>query len=740
MNNLALKKGGAPNSGKWFKFFTNKRMLNILILIATYAIIFVMIIVSISPKQYDLSVGDILDEPIKAPRNVEDKLLTHQRIEEAKQNVPAVYRLDKHISEEVIKELDTVFASIKDARNMAGERFRSAQSQQKGDQENEQQGDTGEKFTGEEQTKIESITDVLDDAFLTELEKKFTIQLSSDDLVTCITADENDMKKLYNALKQSLLDMLEFGIKKENLYEAKNTLRENIQALPLSNELKFLGTTIGGTIIQPNMLYDNDATEREKEKAAEDVEHVMYKKGQYIVQAGQPITQNQIEILRELGILKNQKMDMPLTLGIGLIIFVVMVIIAMHFVNFEKQLIQKPVMICVVGLILCLVIGICYVVSWLDVYLIPSAMAGMLITVLTGSQIALVINAALSILLGVMLDNQFAVVMTILLGGAMGIYISNNSQQRNNLVLAGLVAGLVNFAVIFSMQLISGNSWSQALNSGAMGVGGGLLSSVLTIGTLPIWENLFNIVTPIKLVELSDPNQPVLKRLLMEAPGTYHHSIIVANLAENAADAIGANGLLARVGAFYHDIGKLKRPYFFKENQLGDNPHDKIGPELSAHIITMHTMDGIDIAKHYKIPEVVHDFILQHHGTTPVIYFYHKAKEQNGEENTNLDDFRYSGPKPQTKEAAIVMMADMAEAAARSLSDPTPAKIEEFIRKLIRDRLTDGQLDECDLTLKDLDNIANAFVKVLCGIFHERIEYPNVNLEEEKIKSNASRN
>jgi hypothetical protein len=233
------------------------------------------------------------------------------------------------------------------------------------------------------------------------------------------------------------------------------------------------------------------------------------------------------------------------------------------------------------------------------------------------------------------------------------------------------------------------------------------------------------------MIELSNPNHPLLKRLLREAPGTYHHSIIVANLAENAAQAVGANGLLARVGAYYHDVGKLNRPYYFRENQLtSENPHDKLNPTLSTNIITSHTKDGVKLAQKYRIPKVIQDFILQHHGTTPVIYFYHKAKNNN--KDVRLDDFRYTGPKPQSPETAIVMLADTVEAAVRTLPDPTPGKIEGLIRKLIKERLEDGQLDECHLTLKDLDSIATAFKDVLCGIFHERVEYPDVDLKEER--------
>jgi putative nucleotidyltransferase with HDIG domain len=254
---------------------------------------------------------------------------------------------------------------------------------------------------------------------------------------------------------------------------------------------------------------------------------------------------------------------------------------------------------------------------------------------------------------------------------------------------------------------------------------GGILSAVLTIGTLPFLEATFDIITPIKLLELSNPNQPLLRRLLIEAPGTYYHSILVGNLAEAAAEEIGANSLLCRIGAYYHDIGKLKRPYFFKENQITkDNPHNKITPNLSTLIITSHVKDGVDLATKNKLPSSVINIIREHHGNTLVAYFYHKAMNSEVAEAVTEDKFRYNFPRPQSKEAAIVMLADSVEAYIRSLTEPTQNQVEQGVRKIIKDKLQDEQLDKTDLTLKDLDLVVKAFVKVLAGIFHDRIEYP----------------
>ncbi len=257
---------------------------------------------------------------------------------------------------------------------------------------------------------------------------------------------------------------------------------------------------------------------------------------------------------------------------------------------------------------------------------------------------------------------------------------------------------------------------------------GGVISGLIAVGLQPVFEAAFNLATPSKLLELANPNQPLLRRLLLEAPGTYHHSIVVANLAEAAAERIGANPLLARTGAYFHDIGKLKRPLYFKENQMGENPHDHTNPYVSASIVTAHTRDGLQMAQKYHLPPEIQRIIVEHHGDTPVMYFYHKALQQADGKPVDVNSFRYDGERPATKESAIVMLADTTEAAVRSMPDPTPQAIERFIERLLRGKIEDGQLSNSPLSLRDIDGICEAFCKVLNGVFHERIEYPNVQV------------
>jgi len=297
-------------------------------------------------------------------------------------------------------------------------------------------------------------------------------------------------------------------------------------------------------------------------------------------------------------------------------------------------------------------------------------------------------------------------------------------------IYAGLTSALINTVSIVSFGLINNIDMRNYMYDVTYGIVGGIFTSVLTIGLLPFFESAFDIITPTKLLELTNPNQPLLRRLMIETPGTYYHSILVGNLSEAAAEEVGANALLCRAGSYYHDIGKLKRPYFFKENQMTqDNPHNKISPNLSASIIISHVKDGAGTAKKNKLPSKVIDIISQHHGNTLVAYFYHKALKAAGQEPVDEEKFRYPWQKPQSKEAAIVMLADSVEAFVRSLSEPTKEDVEKGVRKIVFDKINDNQLNECSLTLKDMESIIKAFVKVLEGAFHERIEYPE-NLKE----------
>ena len=362
-------------------------------------------------------------------------------------------------------------------------------------------------------------------------------------------------------------------------------------------------------------------------------------------------------------------------------------------------------------------------------YFMPVAYLGMLIAMTQGRTVALAAHTVL-VLASVMMGGWgLDVAVTLYAGGMAGIYLSRTLRQRYTLMLIGLIIGALQ-GLVASMLYLYQSGWSMAMAGNALWcLSGGVLSAVLLLGTLPLWENLFGMLTPYKLMELADPNQPLIKRLLTEAPGTYHHSVMVANLAESAAEAIGADALLARVGAYYHDIGKLNDPDLFKENQSGDNPHDRMDPLESAQAILSHVRDGLLLARQHRLPQAVRTFIAEHHGTTLVKYFYHKAQA----EESGVDDnkYRYPGPLPQTRESAIVMLADAVESAARSMRGAGWDRIQETIVSLMNERMEEGQLDECALTVAQVRQMQGLFLHALKSLYHERVKYPQQQKADE---------
>ena len=305
-------------------------------------------------------------------------------------------------------------------------------------------------------------------------------------------------------------------------------------------------------------------------------------------------------------------------------------------------------------------------------------------------------------------------------------------QQRNELLYVTVYITIVSAILTISTGILISSDIKDILLKGLYACIGGVLSGVLALGILPFLEGTFDEVTTLKLLELSNPNSPLLKKLLMEAPGTYHHSMLVANLAEVAAEEVGANPVIARIGSYYHDVGKTERPYFFAENQLGiENPHNNISPSLSAIIIISHVKDGLDLARKHNLPVVIQDIIAQHHGTTLVKYFYYTMKNNSSDpDSIKEEDYRYPGPIPKTKEAGVVMLADSVEAAVRSIKDTNRDKIKEMVDNIINSKVQEGQLNECDLTLKDIEKIKMCFLKTLSGIYHQRIEYPKENIKK----------
>lgn len=359
-------------------------------------------------------------------------------------------------------------------------------------------------------------------------------------------------------------------------------------------------------------------------------------------------------------------------------------------------------------------------------YSTPIPSAAMIVCLFLGLAAALPVAIVLSVCVAILFQGQLESFIFFAISSCMAAYWIRDCRERKVFIKAGLKIGLLNVALATAVSVYSADvDLARLAWSWVFGLLGGLGSGIVAAGVAPMMEIFFGYTSDIKLLELANLDQPILRKLLIEAPGTYHHSVIVGNMVEAAASEIGANPLLAKVCGYYHDIGKIRKPAYFIENQTdGKNRHDKLAPSMSALILIAHLKEGVEMAKANKLGQVIIDTIRQHHGTSLIRFFYEKAKQQKGEDNVNIDNYRYPGPKPQTREAGLVMLADVVEAASRTLENPTPSRIQGLVPKLINTIFSDGQLDNCELTLKDLHKIAKIFNTILTGIHHHRIEYP----------------
>ncbi|HSK69017.1 MAG TPA: HDIG domain-containing protein, partial [Candidatus Limnocylindria bacterium] len=444
------------------------------------------------------------------------------------------------------------------------------------------------------------------------------------------------------------------------------------------------------------------------------------------------IQENQLAMLSSLGLLSRDRTDYAMYAGSVVLVAAILVLMVMslRFSSAPLYFSIKRLPIVYLTILVTLLLT-----SWAKSasipYAAPLALPYLLLSVTLGVLPAVTTGAAVSLVGALMLVNSggtgadmMNLVISSLFSGLLGAHLLAKRYQRSFLLIAGTAVSLSNFFILLSIGMMTSMSMQQTLDRALWGFAGGAASALLGMALVPALESMFNLPTPMRLLDLTNPIHPLLRRLLLETPGTYHHSIIIANLAEACAEAIGANPLLARAGAYFHDIGKLKRPLYFKENQIGtSNLHDATDPRVSAAIITSHVREGLVLARAHRLPEEIQHIIADHHGNSIVQYFYHKASEEEGAP-ADEQEYRYDGGLPRSAECAIIMICDTVEAAIRTLSSPTREEIAEFIGTLIRQKMDAGLLDASPLTLRHLQVIRDTCAKVIFGVFHERIEYP----------------
>jgi putative nucleotidyltransferase with HDIG domain len=686
-----------------------------LIFIVTVAIMYSILVTALVPKKYTLSVGDIAKVDIKAAREVENEVSTKNNRDKAVQIV-GKKTIKIPVKETAVENIGKIFLVVRQLN--ASDTSKSPA--------NNKEASSGKPLSEKEK--------------ITLLKERNPIpNFTTENYEVLVRLDLKEADELEEFLKDNMKKLYDLTTINENKPE-EITIAQGIIATAFNNSdfskaTRDIGRAIANVEVRPNSIYDKEGTEALIEEARKGVKPVMIKKDQIIVKEGEPITYEQKALLESLGLLDNtSNFEWSLYLSLAGLVCIVLLLQWFYLYKYQPEIFNDTKKLIMLNILSIIAILLARILGVISLFAIPLACIPMIMTILIDDEVSIALNILNCILISVAVKFNLEITILAVLNAIAGVMLLKKMQQRNDILYSSIYIAMINLALYLSMGFLLSNSIIDVFKKAGMVWLASLISGVLTIGLLPFFESIFDIVTTVKLLELSNPNHPLLKRLLLEAPGTYHHSVLVANLSEVAAEAVGANPVLARVASYYHDIGKIKRPYFFKENQLGnDNPHDKITPNLSTLIIISHVKDGLEFAKEFKIPKVIQDVIGQHHATSLVKYFYVTMKNSSDNpDEIKEEDFRYQGPNPESKETAIIMLADAVEAAVRSIPSPTKGKIEEMVNNIIKGRLNEGQLDNCDLTLKDLEKIRKAFLKVLSGIYHERIEYPLDKWEKDK--------
>jgi hypothetical protein len=732
------------------------------------------------PQEVDYQIGDVAPRDIKAIHDflVEDEKATEAVRQKAMDQVLTVYDRDRVMASRIIQQIRQSFAGMQ------------AEIEQQKKNQNEKPGAKPQEASGTSigrpilpdiglrlKQKFESKIGIpISDTTFRTLEKEGF----SSDITVYIAAILNKLFESGIVInKEMLLREENKGIQLRNMDTGEEETIIQLKQFNSHDQAKALVTINGETLlkdtpnpikaaiveicqklVQPNITLNRHETEERRKKASLKIEPVLYKikAGEMLLREGERVTETHLMRLKAIQGRSKKEMILATSFGAAMMMLFFMIIIYMSHLSSRAEMKRhhnKNILFLAFVLVIFLFIGKVstsltdslakdnpFSISPTTLYYgTPLASAAMVVCLFLGFEIAFSFTLILSILTAVMLQNRVDLFIYFFLSSTMGAYWIRFCRERKVFIKAGAKLGLLNVALVTAIDIYMGTiSGATLLWDWGFAFQAGIVSGMITAGLAPLIELAFDYTTDITLLELANFDQPILRRLMLEAPGTYHHSVIVGSLVEAAASEIGANPLLAKVCGYYHDIGKLKHPFYFIENQTdGKNRHDKLAPSMSSLILIAHIKNGIEIARNNKLGQEIIDTIQQHHGTSIISYFFDKAKQQKGEDAVNIEDYRYPGPKPQNRESGLVMLADVVEAASRTLPNPTPSRIQGLVQNLINKIFSDGQLDDCELTLKDLHSIAKSFNKILSGIYHHRIEYPESPVpKSEKGKNEGS--
>ena len=673
----------------FFKKVNSSYQIKYLIGFIFFVGVFFLTFVGMFPNRIDLEVGQVATENIIAPRRIVDERMTEALRNQAESTTSPVYDYIPSAEKKTYEDLDSLYNALINVN---------------------------EKLLTEEKA--------------TSLNEVYSLDFTYDDYLTLINLSKIEITSMKNSVKELLQNAYIKEAKNDELDMVKKSISAEVDELDYSKTKKHLVNQIASSLLRPNMMYNESATKIAIEASRDSVYEVVYEAGQTIINKGEIISRNELQLLKDNGLMKLGLWFEPSsTIGSTAIILIILILYVSYIKVYHKEIFASNKMLLLIALQFLIIIALGQMGSYFSVYLVPVSALTMVFSVIFSSRFAIQSNIFLLLFCSVCLQLDIDSIIYLAISGYIGIICMKNVNSRTAMFKSGLLIGTVNVVVILFTDILRSIISTRILTDIFYGLGNGLICAILSIIFLMTWEGTFNILSPFKLLEMSSPNDPLIQKLINEAPGTYHHSLIVSNMAETASKRIGSNQLLARVGAYYHDIGKAEKAIYFKENQSDEsNPHDFISVEASAKIIKNHVSDGLYLAEKHRIPDEIIEFIITHHGTSEMTYFKAKA-EKDG--YTGDEDFYYDGKLPKTKETSIVMLADSIEAAVRSLPSHEVEKIENMINYIIDKKTNEGQLVESELSFKELQMVKTAFIDVLRGVYHSRVQYPNKKTESE---------
>lgn len=693
--------------------------------IITTLIVYLILSTVVVSKKYKFQVGEIAKFDIKAPRDVEDKVATQKSIEEELKHVQETYTYDANIRKGALDNINKLFELVKKINS-----------------ENPPYNPSSE----DDNEKIKSEQDKINGIKLKKLKEEGVIKnLSTENYGLLLSLNDTGLNSLNEEIVNCMNNLYDttpiYENKPQDIVSAQGYITAFFNNTSYAKNVKDLAMAIGYSQTKATYFVDHEKTEEARQNITKNVTPVIYKKDQTIIAEGQPITESQIELLNDLGLLDNDKSTgIYMNLVLLLVVAGVLGLQWRYIKEKRRDIYEDNSKVILINLLTVLTVVLARISIVISPYVIPFACISVLLSVLIDSKTSVTIGILNVIFISFIVKFSVDLTLIAMVNAVIVPMVLKRVQQRNDILYSSLLIGAINVVFTGAMGYFLSTNLTSIINKAMLTGVSAIVSGILAIGILPVLENIFDVLTNIKLLELANPNHPLMRRLLLEAPGTYHHCVLVANLAEMAAESVGANPIFARVASYYHDVGKLERPYYFKENQIGiANPHDDMSPAMSSAIILSHVEDGVKLAEKYNLPEGITDVVREHHGDSLAKYFYitMRNKSDNPDE-VNEADYRYGGPPPRSKESTIIMLADGVEASVRSINKPNKKKIEEMVNNIIKSRIDENQFVNSDLTFKDLEKIRESFLKVLSGIYHERIEYPKdkINLTNENNDKN----